>query len=287
MFYDIDDCDIASYADDNTPYASSSNLDALINKLEESTNNLFQWFRNNHMKANADKCHLLVTGNYEVSANINEFEIESSKKEKLLGISIDTTLSFEHHITSLCKKASQKLHALARIAHYMDFEKRRSLMKAFVISQFNYCPLIWMFHNRALNNRINKIHERALRLVYQNKNLSFSELLELDNAVTIHQRNLQVLVTEIFKVKNNLSPEIMKQVFDFQEPYYNLRSETSQFRRENIKTTHYGIQSVKFLGPKIWVMVPQNIKNCKSLQEFRKLIKVWKLKACPCRMCKK
>ena len=80
-------------------------------------------------------------------------------------------------------------------------------MKAFIISQFNYCPLIWIFYNRALNNRINKIHERVLRLVYQNKNLSFSELLELDNAVTIHQRNLQVLVTKIFKVKNNLSPE--------------------------------------------------------------------------------
>ena len=79
----------------------------------------------------------------------------------------------------------------------------------------------------------------------------------------------------------------MKQVFDFQEPYYNLRSETSQFRRENIKTTHYGIQSVKFLGPKIWAMVPQNIKNCKSLQEFKKQIKVWKPEACPCRMCKK
>ena len=106
VFYNINDCDIASYADDNTLYASSSNLDALTTKLEESTNNLFQWFRNNDMKANADRCHLLVTGNYEVSANINEFEIESSKKEKLLGISIDTTLSFEHHITSLCKKAS-------------------------------------------------------------------------------------------------------------------------------------------------------------------------------------
>ena len=145
MFCDINDSDIASYADDNTPYASSSNLDAVINKLEESTNNLFQWFRNNHMKANADKCHLLVTGNYEVSANIKEFEIESSKREKLLGISIDTRLSFEHHITSLCKKASQKLHTLARIAHYMDFEKPRPLMKAFVISQFNYCLLIWMF----------------------------------------------------------------------------------------------------------------------------------------------
>ena len=151
------------------------------------------------MKVNADKCHFLVTGNYEVSANINEFETESSKREKLRGISIDTTLFFEHHITSLCKKASQKLHVLARITHYMDFEKRRSLMKIFVISQFDYCPLIWMFHNRALNNRINTIQERALRIVYQNKNLSFSELIQLDNAVTIHQRNLQVLVTEVLK----------------------------------------------------------------------------------------
>ena len=95
MFYDANDCDIAICVYDNTPYASSSNLDAVINKLEESTNNLFQWCRNNHMKAIAEKCHLLVTGNYEVSANINEFEIESSKN------SIDTRLSFEHHITSL------------------------------------------------------------------------------------------------------------------------------------------------------------------------------------------
>ena len=102
-------------------------------------------------------------------------------------------------------------------------------MNAFEMSQFNYCPIIWMFHNRALNNRINKMHERALRLVHQNKNLlSFSELLDLDNAVTI----LQVLVTKMFKIKNNLSPEIIKQVFNFQESCCNLRSETSQFRRE-------------------------------------------------------
>ena len=106
--------------------------------------------------------YLLVTGNYEVSANINKFEIESSKKEKLLGVSIGTTLSFEHHFKSLCKKSSQKLHALSRIAHYMDSKKRKFLMRAFLISQFNYRPLIWMFHNRALNNRINKMQEQAL-----------------------------------------------------------------------------------------------------------------------------
>ena len=83
MFYDIYDCDIASYAEDNIPYASTNNLDAVIDKLEKSTNNLFRYFRNNHMKPNVDKCHLLVTSSCEIFGNINEFETGSSKREKI------------------------------------------------------------------------------------------------------------------------------------------------------------------------------------------------------------
>ena len=74
-------------------------------------------------------------------------------------------------------------------------------MKSFITSQFSYCSLIWMFYSRNVNNKINRIHELTLRLVDQN-NLNFSELLDLDNSVTVHQRNLQVLVTEIYKVKS-------------------------------------------------------------------------------------
>ena len=159
---------------------------------------------------NADKCHLLVTTKRSVSANIGEFVINNSNEEKLLGIKIDTKLSFENHVSSLCKKASQKLHALARIVNYMDLSKRKSLMKAFITSQFNYCPLIWMFYSRELSNRINRIHERALRLVYQDNSLSFAELLEKDNSVTIHLRNLQLLATEIYKLKNGLACRLCK-----------------------------------------------------------------------------
>ena len=169
----------------------------------------------------------------------------------------------------------------------MDLSKRKSLMKAFVTSQFNYCPLIWMFHSRELNNRINRIHEWALRLVYQDKSLSFAKFLEKDNSVTIHQRNLQVLATKIFKLKNRLAPEIMKKVFEIQNPAYNFRSEAIHFKRENVKTTHYGIQLVRYLGPKIWDMVPNNIKNCSSLNKFKNSIKSWKPNECPCRLCKK
>ena len=131
-------------------------------------------------------------------------------EEKLLGFKIDTKLSFENHVFPLCKKASLKFHAFARVLNFMDLAKRKSLIKAFTTSQFNYWPLIWIFHSSQLNNRINKIHERALRLVYKDNKLTFNDLLELDNSVTIHQRKLEILATETFHVKNSLAPEIMR-----------------------------------------------------------------------------
>ena len=258
IFFGIIECDIASYADVNTPYNFDFSLDNVISNLKKSTNSLLNWFRENYMKANADKCHLLVSSNESCTAKIEHFSINNSTEEKLLGVKVDSNLSFENHVTSLCKKASQKLYALARISHYMDLNKRRNLMKSFITSQFSYCPLIRMFHSRSLNNKINRIHERTLRLVYQN-NFSFSELLDLDNSVTVHQKNLQVLVTEIYKVKNGIAPDIMNDIFELQNPSYNLRSSCNQFRRENVKTVHYGIQSVRYLGPKIWELVPNNI----------------------------
>ena len=285
IFFDIIECDTASYADDNTPYNSDFSLDNVIINLEKSTNSLLNWFRENHMKANADKCHLLVSSNESCTAKIEDFSIKNSTEEKLLGVKFDSNLSFENHVTSLCKKASQKLHALARISHYIDLNKRRNLMKGFITSQFSYCPLIWMFHSRSLNNKINRIHERALRLVYQN-NLSFSELLDLGTSVTVHQKNFQVIVTEIYEVKNGIAPDITNDIFKRQNPSYNLRSSCNQFRRENVKTVHYCIQSVRYLGPKICELVPNNIKYSNSLSKFKKLIKSWEPEACLCRLCK-
>ena len=184
MFYDIDKCHTASYADDNTSYNNYFNLEEVTKKLELITNNLFEWFKNNHMKANADQCHLLVTRDTDVTTKIGAFDVKNSREGKLLGLKIDSKFSFENQVSSLCKKASQKLHALARV---IDQAKRKSPMKAFIISQFNYCPLIWMFHSSQLNDRIKKIQEGALRLVYEDNKLTFHDLLKLDNSSTIHQ----------------------------------------------------------------------------------------------------
>ena len=153
------------------------------------------------LKTNPDKCHLLVdtTGNIKISVK-NE-TISNSLKKKLLGIRFNINFCFDDQVASLCKKTSQNLNALRRVARYMNLAQRRSIMKAFICSQFGYCPLVWMFHSRKINNRINSQHERALRVVYRDYKATFSELLSKDKSVTIHQRNLQLLTAEIFMTK--------------------------------------------------------------------------------------
>ena len=105
----------------------------------------------------------------------------------------------------------------------MSKDKLRLIMRAFITSQFSYAPLSWMFHSRTLNNKINKIHERALRLVYDDENLTFQELLDLDGSITIHHKNIQRLAIEMFKIKNNLSPPLMNDIFKENTNTYDLR----------------------------------------------------------------
>ena len=129
-----------------------------------------------------------------------------------------------------------------------------------------------MFHNRTLNNRINRIHERALRIVYRDKTSKFTELLQKGNAVTVHQRDLQVLASEICEVKMGLTPQLVKELFPLSTRACNLRS-TYEFKLENVKAVHYGNNSLSFLGPKIWELVPLEIKYFHFLEEFEKKIK--------------
>ena len=151
LFLFLNDVDIANYADDNTPYSCQKECKIVTNSLENSSAKLLTWFTINRMKANPDKYHFLLTGKNELTLNINQFQIKSSKLEKLLGIAIDNKLTFEKHVTNLCNKVSQKLNALTRIVNYIQPNQRRLIMKAFITSQFGYCPLVWMFHTRRIN----------------------------------------------------------------------------------------------------------------------------------------
>ena len=211
--------------------------------------------------------------------------IECEISMKLLGVTIDNKLNFHEHVLIICKKASQKLHALARISNLMSKDKLRILMKAFIESQFGYCPLIWMFHSRTLNNRINRLHERALRLVYKDSHLTFQELLHKDKSFSIRHRNLQKLAIEMYKTVNKLAPALMKYIFPKREIPYNLRNR-NPFQSRNVTSVYNGTETLSFRGPKTWSMVPEDIKNSDSLAEFKAKIRHWEPKDCMCRLCK-
>ena len=209
----------------------------------------------------------------------NEY-IYNSSDEKILGVYFDNKLNFNTHLKKICKKASQKLHALARVSTFMSYKQRKIIMAAFIQSQFSYCPLLWMCHDRPRHFTINRINERSLRIIS-----SFDLLVEKSGSVRIHRSNLQYLAIEIFKALNHLSFPLMSELFKIKETKYGLRKGIALVSF-NPKTTNYGINSISYLAPKVWDQIPDDIKKCESLSIFKKKDKKWIPKKCPCTRCK-
>ena len=130
-----------------------------------------------------------------------------------------------------------------------------------------------MCHSRALNNKTNRLHERCLLIMYNDKTSTFNELLKNDNSVSIHYRNIQALAIEMYKIANGMSSEIMNETFQLREKsHYNLRY-TSEFIIPPIHSVHHGSESISYLGPKIWELIPPVIRQIDTFPGFEKAIK--------------
>ena len=132
-------------------------------------------------------------------------------------------------------------------------------MKAFYESLFSYCPLIWIFHSRGLNNEINRIHERVLRITFNDKPSTLQELLDI---------NIRALATEIYKVLHGYSLAILNEVFVPSHCKHNFRKNNSLERR-SVNTVRSGTESLSFLGPKIWSIVSDYIKPSETMGVYR------------------
>ena len=155
-------------------------------------------------------------------AKIGDDQIWEFRTVKLLGITIDNEMKFDEYISNVYKKPQRKLTVLTRIKKYLDFNKLQLLFKTFFDSQFKYCPLTWMFHSRTTSNKINKLHERALRLVYGDYGSTFEELLEKDNSFTVNHYNRQTLCIELHKAFTGQSQTIFSDLFERKNISYSL-----------------------------------------------------------------
>ena len=197
LFYECGENDIANYADDTTHYSCGTDIPTVISELQAISTKIFNWFGNNHMKANPGKYHILLSTKSPELVSIDGIQITSSTEETILGITIDSELNFENHLSAICNMVSRKINALGRIANYMSLEKRRIVMKTFTESQFNYCPpnLDVSFTNPDFKS-------------------SFEGFLMKDNSFLIHERKIQSLAIEIYKFLNGLPSSVLNNIFD-------------------------------------------------------------------------
>ena len=165
----------------------------------------------------------------------------------------------------------------------MDLKQLVAIMNAFITSQFCYCPIIWFFHSWKTDHKINRIHESALRLAYKDNASTFEQLLVKNNSVITHERNLQLLMTKIFKTKSKLSPNFMTDICKERSVSYN-PWKGSDTLLPVVRTNMYGIET--YIGNKLWQILPSSLKSIPNLETFKKGVRSWRSKLCGCRICK-
>ena len=268
LFLLLGDIDICNFADDITPNVFDMELKFILDKLEDCSELAIAWFKSNYKKLNEEKCEVLVCGYRFEQLWVKVGDNKTCEKllVKLLGVTIDNELKFDKYVAEISAKANRKLSVLLRLSKFLCLDKRRTLFKSFIEAQVKYCPLIWMFCSCNSNKKINRLHERALRLVYDVYSSSFETLIEIDSSFTIHHQNIQSMLIEIYKSFNKASAEI------FFDSLFEFKFRQSQFPLELkmsfCNSVYHGKNYIRYFGAQILNSVLFEIRNAATLEVF-------------------
>lgn len=281
--------EVCNFADDNTLYKCAKSVEDVFNSLEEDLRNALLWFNLNQLVPNPGKFQLMFLGvndSTHLTLNVNSEVIIPSDHVILLGLNIDCKLKFDNHVTDICRNANYKVRSLYRIRSFLDEGDARVLSNAFILSNFSYCPIIWMYCSKGLHQKIDTVHKRALRAVTRAYDKSYEELLVSEAVLSTHQRNLVTLLAEMYKSMSVSHPDIVRDLFSLKESAYWLRNQ-SLFKLPSTRTIHFGMNSISFRGCQLWNMLPQCFKNSSSVNVFKRAVEPWVKVNCPCTLCKK
>jgi exonuclease III/predicted transport protein len=286
LFYLFINTHPTNFADDTTISACDVKLEDLLHNLEDEALTVILWFDYNYMKLNQSKCHFLTCGvREELWTKVGDAMIWESSAQKLLGVTVDKHLKFNEHLRIICKKVGAKISALGRVVRILPFYKRLLIMKTFIESQFSYCPLVWMFCSCAMNRKINYLHARALRLVYDDYTSTYQELLCKDKSMCFHHKNIHLVAIEIYKAKNDLSPPFMKEIFATSQTRETRSGDT--LVRPHVRNVNTGERTLRNFGAIVWnTMLPKELKSSASLEIFKNAIKSWIPDNCDCVLCR-
>ena len=210
------------------------------------------------MIVNPEKFQVIILDKqkYDYSTETIKFDnktVETVSSVRLLGIQLDDKLNFSLHVSHICKSAANQLSVLIRLNNFLYFEGKRVLINSYFMLNFNYFPLVWMFSNATSLKKIENLQKRTLRILYNNDQLTYEELLDKANSSTINVKRLRFLCVEIYKTINNLTPSFMKQIFELRETNRNVREKYRlNLNIPNYNQVTFGKKSLRIFGPKIW-----------------------------------
>ena len=275
LFYFVKQGSMYNYADDNSVSVSHRELNILTRQLQTEAEVTIQWFADNAMEANPAKFQgLLLKGNKQASdfrVTIQGQQIEFSKSITTLGICIDENLTFDEHVNNICLKASRQISALQRLTGLLDMPSRKAIYNSFIVSNFNYCPLVYYFTSRESINKMQKIQERALRFVLKDSVSDYDTLLTKCGIDSFRISSLKSMAVEIYKILNDMSPEYLS-LFSKSSIPYSLR-DNNKLIQQKMRTTTFGIKSFSYYGAHLWNSLPVDIKSAVTLGNFKTLVK--------------
>ena len=186
------------------------------------------WFERNCMQASPEKLQAIIflaPAHKKVRTDffIDNINIKPEKSVKNLGVELDDKLKFDIQVSSMCKKAAKQFNALKRIGHLLDQSSRLAHVRAYIMSNFNYCPLVWHFCSKNNLSKLERMQEGALRFIYRDYKSSYEELLDQAKLQSLHLGRLKSLTTEIHKAVHGGAPPYVSSLFTERESKYSLR----------------------------------------------------------------
>ena len=222
--------------------------------MESESNIAIDWFETNKMIINPGKFQSIIIDKKKQDHTKETFEIgdnviEASPSVKLLGVQIDDKLNFNLHITNICRSAANQLNALMRLKQFLSFEAKKVLLNSYFYSNFNYCPLVWMFSSAKSLNKIETLQKRALHYLYSDYE-SYDTLLAKSGKVTMKASRLRSLCVEIYKSINSVNPSFMNEIFRLRVTHRMVRS---QYRLHLdipiVNQVSFGNKSIRSFAP--------------------------------------
>jgi hypothetical protein len=280
-----DDVEFYNYVDDNSLLAAGYDYTETKLKLLHNVEKIVSWFELNQMKINPDKFNYIVFGNCgDVDdINLNGNIIKVQDEVKILGLHLDKRLTFHSHISKICQKAGNQVHALCRLSNILSESNKLLVYSSFVECYFNYCCCIWHHCSKSDTYKLERLQHKALKYITGDFDSPYADILHTCHKSPLFIARIYKCMEVIFKVNNNLYPDYVCSLFTAKVSCYDLRAEHN-LALPSCNTVTYGKKSIKYIGPFYWNVLPNSVKSTDCLHDFKTKLKLW-IPECKCGFC--